>query len=285
MVIMLPLPPDNHVHSEWSWDTPESASMEQACERAWELGLPSVAFTEHLDFRDWGPEDFPPDSSPGLDRRKAGPLDLDGYAECLERCRHRFPGLRVLAGLEAGEPNLFAGSPAGGFKTGSLDRVLGSHHAIVHHGQLTDMLRLMRQPDPGDSPVRHAREAMREYFAQLVRMVEDSSAFEVLAHPDYPRRAWPGGTADYDERQFEAEYREVFRILAGTGRVLEINTRSPLASATLLRWWRDEGGAAVSFGSDAHVPWRVADQFDVASAVAETAGFRPGRDRFDFWRV
>jgi histidinol-phosphatase (PHP family) len=43
-------PPDNHVHSQWSHDTGPRASMTAACERAVELGIPSVAFTEHLDF-------------------------------------------------------------------------------------------------------------------------------------------------------------------------------------------------------------------------------------------
>ena len=43
------LPPDNHVHSEYSWDA-LAGSMERTCERAVEIGLPSVAFTEHADF-------------------------------------------------------------------------------------------------------------------------------------------------------------------------------------------------------------------------------------------
>ena len=71
---------------------------------------------------------------------------------------------------------------------------------------------------------------------------------------------------------------------SGSGRVLELNTASPLVSAAVVRWWHQEGGGAVSFGSDAHVPHRVGDRFDLAVAVAEDAGFRPGRDRFDFWR-
>jgi histidinol-phosphatase (PHP family) len=29
----------------------------------------------------------------------------------------------------------------------------------------------------------------------------------------------------------------------------------------------------------------VGDRFDLATDVAEAAGFRPGRDRFDFWRA
>jgi histidinol-phosphatase (PHP family) len=82
----------------------------------------------------------------------------------------------------------------------------------------------------------------------------------------------------------EEEHRSVFRALAASGRVLEINTASPLAVATTMRWWHEEGGGAVSFGSDAHTPGRVGDRFDLAVDIVEVAGFRPGRDRFDFWR-
>ena len=49
------LPPDNHVHSEFSWDTGPRASLLRACERAVEVGLPAIAFTEHLDFTVWDP--------------------------------------------------------------------------------------------------------------------------------------------------------------------------------------------------------------------------------------
>jgi histidinol phosphatase-like PHP family hydrolase len=45
---VMPLPPDGHVHSEWSWDAP-NGSMEKTCSRAVEMGLPAVAFTEHAD--------------------------------------------------------------------------------------------------------------------------------------------------------------------------------------------------------------------------------------------
>ena len=44
---MLPL--DGHVRAEWSWD-PVAGSMEHSCARAEELGLTSIAFTEHAGF-------------------------------------------------------------------------------------------------------------------------------------------------------------------------------------------------------------------------------------------
>ena len=49
---------DGHVHSEWSRDTggPRSAAagrMEEMCRRALKIGLPALAFTEHLDLTGW----------------------------------------------------------------------------------------------------------------------------------------------------------------------------------------------------------------------------------------
>src|ERR1700729_878926 len=95
-------PADNHVHSQWSHDTGPGASMAAACARAVELGLPAVAFTEHLDFTEWGPDDAI--SGTGVrpnDQWGPRPLDVDGYLSSVDECRHRFPSLRILSGAEA----------------------------------------------------------------------------------------------------------------------------------------------------------------------------------------
>ena len=52
-----PRPADNHVHTHWSWDTPDSSTMRRACDRAIAEGLPAIAFTEHLDFTVWHEDD------------------------------------------------------------------------------------------------------------------------------------------------------------------------------------------------------------------------------------
>ena len=46
------LPGDRHVHSEWSWDAADG-SMERTCARAMAIGVPAVAFTEHVDHDRW----------------------------------------------------------------------------------------------------------------------------------------------------------------------------------------------------------------------------------------
>lgn len=276
-------PTDNHVHTRWSWDTATSSSMQLACARAVEIGLPGLAFTEHVDFTEWSHQDSAEITGTSAPTRieprpRVTPFDVEGYSADLARCREEFPDLRILSGIEAGEPHLFPASVAAVLAAGNFERVLGSLHGIVYDGTLSGI-------DHAMFAGLEAHEVMRRYFAELVVLVDGSSVFNVLAHCDYPRRYWPTALAGpYAEADFEEEYRTAFRALASSGRALEINTRSPLASAELMRWWWQEGGDAVSFGSDAHQPFRVGEHFDLAVDVVEAAGFRPGRDRFDFWR-
>ncbi|WP_232253180.1 PHP domain-containing protein [Rhodococcus erythropolis] len=109
------LPADSHVHSEWSWDTggPQSDAsgrMQQTCARAEAIGLPALVFTEHLDFdarwrttaADLMSHQHHLLSTDGYVR--APILDLDGYLDSIERCRHSFPELRILTGVEFGQP-------------------------------------------------------------------------------------------------------------------------------------------------------------------------------------
>jgi histidinol-phosphatase (PHP family) len=271
------LPADNHVHSQWSYDTFGRASMAAACQQAVDLGLPAVAFTEHLDFTDYGAGDAIAATGvkPGW-WEAIRPLDVSGYLASIEECRTRFPSLRVLSGVEAGEPHLFAGSTGAVLAAGSFDRVLGSLHAVARDGRLVNASSLFGVLPPEG--------VMRRYFTELVEMIEGSEEFQILAHLDYPRRHWPGSVGPYAESDFEEEYRAALRALASSGRVLEVNTYSPLPAVTMLRWWREEGGTAVSFGSDAHVTSRVGDKFRAAVEIAEAAGFGRGRDPFDFWR-
>jgi histidinol-phosphatase (PHP family) len=272
------LPPDNHVHTEWSWDAPAEASMVRSCEQALAAGVPAVAFTDHLDFTTTTDGDRI--AAEHIDPRpyaRMRPLDVPGYLATVQECRQRYPDLRILTGAEIGEAHMWDASARTVVAGAGFDQILGSLHAIPFNGKLTAADELFRRM-PAD-------EVMRRYFAELLRLVEGSDIFAVLAHLDFPRRMWPPTAAPYDERAFEPEIRAALQALAASGRVLEVNTKSPLASAELLGWWRQAGGTAVSFGSDAHQYWRVGDRFKLAVDVVEAAGFRAGRDRFDFWRL
>jgi histidinol-phosphatase (PHP family) len=272
------LPPDNHVHSEWSWDAPTAASMRLSCEQALAAGIPAVAFTDHLDFT--VPADGDRIVVEKIEPRPyawMSSLEVTGYLAAVQECRQRYPDLRILSGAEIGEAHLWGGSASAVVAAAGFDRVLGSLHAVPFHGRLTAADELYRHMPAGD--------VMRRYLTEVVRLVEGSDVFQVLAHLDFPRRMWPRDAEPYSERAFEEEYRAVLRALAAGDRVLEVNTKSPLVSAELVRWWREAGGRVVSFGSDAHQPGRVGARFKLAVDVVEAAGFRAGRDRFDFWRI
>ena len=277
------LPADGHMHSEWSLDTRSGrGSMERMCARAVELGLPAVAFTDHLDLMAWQVESsdfedvekFKAFLTPG-GALAPPPLDIDGYLECVDRCRMRFPDLQIITGAELGQPHRTAEAAAQIAGFGQLERVLGSLHGLSVGNQFFE--------PPGLYRLWPAADVIREYLAEVPRMIAGSDAFPLLAHIDYAVRYWPTKEAGpYDPTQFEDEFRQTLRIVAGSGRALELNVGGTIRPWVAL-WWSDEGGRAVTFGSDAHRPEWVGRNFPEAVAMAQALGYRPGPRPADFW--
>jgi histidinol-phosphatase (PHP family) len=275
-----PLPPDDHVHSEWSWDAVDG-SMERTCARAVEIGLRSLAFTEHVDLTPWWvptevdlPGGWTALHDDGL--RLPPPLDVEGYLACLDRCREAYPSLRIVGGVELSEPHWHQPAVTALLARGGFDRVLASVHSarVGVDGRPSDV--------SASYPEKPAHQVVRDYLAETVRMVTTFDGFEVLAHIDYPVRYWPASAPAYDVGDFEDDYREALRALASTGRALEVNTRLPLHHR-IVQWWHDEGGTAITFASDAHEPSALGRGFLDAVRVAEAAGFRARRDPYAFW--
>jgi histidinol-phosphatase (PHP family) len=266
-----------------------------SCARAVEIGLPSIAFTEHIDLVRWliAPERRPAmaagEVSPaarrvvqniGSDGRfDPPPLDVDGYLASIERCRAASPGLRIVTGIELGEPHWFVEESRRLLATGTFERVLGSLHSVELDGELSEASTLY----PAWTVRRAPADLVRTYLNGLLLLVESASPFAVLAHVDYAVRRWPADAGPIGPLDFEEEYRAVLRALARSGRALEVNTRIPL-HPMIVRWWHEAGGQAVTFGSDAHVPSAVGHGFAEAAAMVEAQGFRPGHAPHDFWR-
>lgn len=260
------LPPDLHVHTEWSWDAPRG-DMERSCARALEIGLSAIAFTEHADW--------------ALVHEGQHPVDIEGYLDAIDRCRLKFPGLRILTGIELGEPHWFPKETEAILAAGPIDQVLGSVHSIHFDGGTLDASQF-RSREGIDFPA-----AVHEYFGEVLLLVESGLPFEVLAHLDYPKRYWLDGAAPYRDKDYEDEIRAILRAAARTGRVLEVNTtrgQTLCPDLTVVRWWRELGGQAVQYGSDAHQPDKVAEGFQVATQMVESAGFKPAKDPLSLWR-
>jgi len=89
--------------------------MERSCTQAIEIGLASIAFTEHVDHTVWtagfeGLALVPENHPVALLAEPSGQVtppafDASGYLLAVEQCREKFPSLRILSGLELGEPH------------------------------------------------------------------------------------------------------------------------------------------------------------------------------------
>jgi histidinol-phosphatase (PHP family) len=277
---------DRHVHTEWSWDA-RHGNMRETCARAMEMGLPAIALTEHADFTPWAharTPDLPPGVRVPENPGHTGDLDIAGYWSAIDACREAFPQLHIESGVEIGEAHLFPDRTATVLGHRAPDRVLGSVHCVGIDGVLVDMSTPRLLADGT------ATALMRRYLQVTLDLVQSDAPFSILTHIDYPKRYWPHDTVEFDEHDFEEEYRAILEALAQSGRILEINSsralaapRGPCPGPVVLRWWHEAGGEAITFGSDAHRPEQLAAGLSDAADLAEAAGFRPGRDPLDLW--
>jgi histidinol-phosphatase (PHP family) len=254
--------------------------MERTCAHAQRIGLPALVFTEHLDITGWTavPEDFPEHERHLIDEQglmQPPLLDVDGYLAGIEHCRRHFPDLQILTGVELGQPHLDGQAAGRLLDLTSLDRVNGSLHNLPHRGGRSEPVTLFRElTDPAA--------VIWMYLAEVPAMV-DGGDFEVFTHLDYAVRHWPGEEhGPFDPRVFEDGFRQAMRSIASSGRALEMNTAHHLRP-WIPQWWFEEGGRAVSFGSDDHSTVGLAGNFPEATALLEHVGFSPGRRPTDFW--
>jgi len=255
--------------------------MSRICQRALRIGLPAVVFTEHLDFEvAWwvNDGDIGEYAQKYVDRTghvRLPPFDADGYLDAVDRYRRAYPQLRILTGVEFGQPHLWDERAAPLLASGAIDRIGGSLHMLPFDEiDRTEPSTLYRH--------RPADEVMWAYLEEIPRMVAGSDTFQVFNHIDYAVRYWPTDAAGpFDPRRFEDGFRQGMRAIAGSDRALELNTKR--LWPWIPQWWSEEGGRAVSFGSDAHGPDSLAANFPEAMAMAEHFGFTPGSLPEDFW--
>ncbi|MGD2105186.1 MAG: histidinol-phosphatase HisJ family protein [Anaerolineae bacterium] len=246
---------DYHIHSSFSIDS--EAAMAAVCEAAVARGISEIAFTDHADF---------------------GPCDSDeafptaAYLAAIQRCREQYQcELVVRAGVEVGEPHIFAAESESVVAAGDFDVVLGSAH-YAEGMQATWLEDFFDQP---------LREAYESYYRQVVDLSANGD-FDVLAHLDLVKRDARRLGKTYDGPEPYADMiRTALRTLVERGKGIELNTSplrqglgEPCPSLTILRWYRDLRGEILTLGSDAHSPETVGADLDVAVDVAKAAGFQ-----------
>jgi len=245
---------DYHIHTRFSIDS--EAGLDKVCEAAIARGLDEIAVTDHADF---GPADASDHFRP-----------VEHLAE-IERCRARYGDrLTVRAGVEMGEPHLFAQQAQGVLAAGEFDFVIGSAH-------YSDDMQAAWKEVYFEQPLRRAYES---YFRQVASLAAEGD-FDVLGHLDLIKRDARKLGKVYDGPQPYADMiRAALRSVVERGKGIEINTSplrrgqpDPCPSLEILRWYREMGGEILTLGSDAHRPEHVGAHLDVALEMARAAGF------------
>ena len=244
---------DMHTHSRFSFDS--SMEMEGAADRAIELGLSGIAFTDHLDVNY---------TSDGSDVY----YDFGDYLRRFEEVRDKYAGrLDIVSAVEVGlQPHVVEENVRrlSGYK---FDYKIGSTHLISRY-------------DPYDrtyfriEPEKHS--AYRRYLREMIRNIELYHDYNTIGHFDYLIRY-----ADYEDnamyyREFRDEFDTLLELMIKYGLAFEVNTRSydktPM-DAEVLRQYKARGGNTVVLGSDAHRYERIGKRFDFFKNVIKDCGF------------
>ncbi|HIZ85197.1 MAG TPA: histidinol-phosphatase HisJ family protein [Candidatus Coprenecus stercoravium] len=248
---------DNHSHSYFSADS--NMDIDGAVAAAKECGLAGLCLTDHLDFD-------PPSGVADFT------FDVPSQQKAINEVRERISDFQLLKGVEIGLQDKSMPVIRKVLADNDFDCVIASLHLIDGH-----------DPYFGDYykpyDYRYAYGHYLEEFDRLIRVMPD---FDILGHYDYIVR-YP----DYREVTiFYSEFSDVLDSIMGflvqNGKTLEINTktyqlyrgRTPVLDINVLKRFRELGGEAVSFGSDAHGTARIGDRFDWCRERALEAGLR-----------
>lgn len=264
---------DYHVHSDFSFDS--QTPMEHQIERALEVGLDELCFTDHVDYGvmpDWDDESTPAGDFRGKPKRN---VDYPRYFEKLRALREQMRGrLTLRRGLEFGVQQHTIGRFNALYERwkNSLDFVLLSVHEVNDQEFYPPTLMEGRTQE----------EYNRLYFEELLAVAQRFEHYCVLAHVDVLRRYDPAG--EYPFEKSRDIIAEILRTAIGKGKGIEMNTASwryelkdVQPCRQILRLYRDLGGEILTIGSDAHRPERLGGNLDDARAILrDEFGFRYG---------
>lgn len=251
---------DFHLHSAFSGDSDTPPG--QQIQRAIALGLSGICFTEHEDI------DYPPEE--GIDFT----IDFDAYFSSLQALRSQYKSdLWVGIGMEFGiQPHLAPALTELSEKY-PFDFIIASQHILDGKDPYY----------PSYFQGRSEEECYAKFLtAQLSTLKKlPPDCFDTLGHMDYIVRYGPNQNKFYSYESYADVIDPLLSFLIENGKCLEVNTGGlkyglgePNPCMGVLRRYRELGGELITIGSDAHEPGHLAYDFDKASELLLSLGYR-----------
>lgn len=244
---------DYHIHSDFSADC--DTNMEKTIEKAIEIGLKEICFTEHIDY------EYP-------DKDWIFEFDLDAYDMKIKEMQEKYQDkIRIKKGVEIGVQPYLLNRYENLMKKHSFDFVICSMHA-------TDKKDL----HSGDFFVgRTVDEAYQLYYVELLDCVKRYKEFSILGHIDLVKRY----TKEQSKHNFHDLIKEIFEEIIPAGKGIELNTsgyryglEQGMPSMDILQLYKDLGGEIVTLGSDSHVESTLAYRFKESLELLQSIGFK-----------
>jgi histidinol-phosphatase (PHP family) len=225
---------DYHVHSTHSCDG--KSSIIDMCQKAMDLGLAEIGFSEHADF-DPSDEGF-------------GFLSYEKYSHDLQKARQLFEEkLCIRKGVEVDYQSRFEEQIRSWLQGKEFDFIIGSVHYV--DGELINQQLLT---------TKNLAYVYARYFDELIRSIK-SRLFDVVGHLDIVRKYAIPRRNVRSAVNYASGIRTILKETINQGLYLEINSKPSLPgqgsiitmpSRETIRKYIDYGGRLISVGSDAH---------------------------------
>ena len=263
------LPLDAHLHTDLSPDS--DVPIDRYAEQAAERGIAEFAVTDHVDFDPTAPAYA---FTTFAQRERSVREAADRWAD---------RGVAIRFGVEITWDGRWADDIRAHLARHPYDFVIGSVHVYADSPYAAANVR-------GWVTGRSLAEIVRPYFEE-VEAGARSGLFDAMGHIDFVKR-YLAGHVDTAEISGSPElYEPILTALVETGTALEINTsglrqeaRETYPGPAIVQRYVDQGGRAITVGSDAHRADAFAYALDEGYRAMEAAGvpevtFRRGASR------
>ena len=251
---------DCHSHSNCSFDG--TRNMRDMCMNAIKRGLIYYAVTDHCECNQYM-------HVPNIPGGRYYDVVRQSYAELLQN-QERFPNLKLLRGIELGQPmqNMEAAEDA--LAGRDYDVVIGSLHNIRDHDDFYDEFFRKGESHLEEQAV---HDALHAYFAESLEMVEWGK-FDTLAHITYPLRYICKAGEEPSYKPYQDELDAVLKALIKKDIALEFNTSRILPDREVYSRYKELGGKLVTIGADAHCVENIASGVQEAMELLSDIGYK-----------
>lgn len=244
---------DYHMHTWFSSDS--NANPEEHVQKAIEMGLDEICFTDHYDV-DYPGEKFE--------------LDIIKYTEYISKLKEKYKDkITIKIGIEMGLDPIHKNKINQLISSYPFDFVIGSIHAVGN----TEFL------EGGFFKGKTKQQAHTDYFNQCIACVDTFDCFNCFGHLDYIERY-----GIYDDNSVDTEYFmdliDLFlKKIIFKNKGIEVNTSGYLLRSegfpkkSIIQRYYELGGRIITIGTDSHTSDRIGQHVDDVIEILKNIGF------------